>query len=243
MDNMDLLLKEAFEEMVTQEYENRPLDFPEHRFSLKFRIKMYRLIHRIGVKEKDSGEKTSILELYRPIRSTRRLLLLVALILLLLGGTVVAAKTLICWLYQITLEQREDHVKVNENESIISEDELIGAEGNFRKYKLTKLPEGYILMEEMSDEIFKERVEVYKNIEGYFLLFKQSGQGGITIGNVTSDREKLEEITIDDFKGYYMEDDNVGSILLSDEHTLIELSGRFSKEELIALVEEMVPIE
>ena len=48
MDNMDLLLKDAFEEMVTEEYENRPLDYPKYRFSLKFRIKMHRMIRQIG---------------------------------------------------------------------------------------------------------------------------------------------------------------------------------------------------
>ncbi len=232
MDNMDLLLKEAFEEMVTQEYENRPLEFPEHRFSLKFRLKMRRLMKQIDVGEQETEEKTSLLELYRPIRSKRKLVVLIALMLLLLGGTVVAAKTLITWLYQITLEQQEDHVKVNRQETVISEDMT---ESSFQKYKLTKIPEGYQLIDSRTDEGFKESVEVYRNSAKRIFLFKQNGQDEITMGNVTLGREGMEEINVDNFKGYYMEDGNIGSLILSDKYILIELSGRMNKEELIEL--------
>ncbi len=237
MDNMDLLLKDAFEEMVTEEYENRPLDYPKYRFSLKFRIKMHRMIRQIGAEEKNAGEKTSILELYRPIHSRRRLILLVALMLLLLGGTVAAAKTLINWLYQITLEQREDHVKVNENESAISGDETGVSEENFRKYKLTRIPEGYYLVEEKIDKGFKENVEVYENKEGLLLLLRQNGQGESTMGNITSDKVELEEVKINGFKGYFVKDFDTANLILSDGECLIEIFGNFSKEELISLAE------
>jgi len=245
MDNMDLLLKEAFEEIVTEEYENRPLDLPEHRFSLKFRIKMRRLIRRIGTKEREPGEKTSILELYRPIRSRRRLILLIALMLLLLGGTVAAARTLICWLYEISLEQRDDHVKVNREENVIMEngEETAETEKSFRKYKLTKIPEGYHLVSEEVGEKFEEYRVAYMNEEGYALLFRQNGYEDITMGNITYAMKGLEEITVNHFTGYYMEDDNVGSLILSDEETLIELSGKMSKEELLELAEGLELME
>ncbi|MCI9080810.1 MAG: DUF4367 domain-containing protein [Lachnospiraceae bacterium] len=243
MDNMDLLLKDAFEEMVTQEYENRFLDYPEHRFSLKFRIKMHHMIRKIGTEEKGIRDRTSILELYRPIHSRRRLILLVALILLLLGGTVVAAKTLICWLYQITIEQREDHVKVNEDESAISGDETSVTEEGFRKYKLTRIPEGYNLVEEKIDAEFKEIVEVYENQDGYLLLFKQNGQGEITMGNITSDREELEEVKVNGFKGFYVEDFDTASLILSDGEELIQLFGYLTKEDLLALAEGLELLE
>ncbi len=245
MDNMDLLLKEAFEEIVTEEYENRPLDLPEHRFSLKFRIKMRRLIRRIGTKEREAEEKTSILELYRPIRSRRKLILLIALMLLLLGGTVAAARTLICWLYEISLEQRDDHVKVNREENVIMEnhEETAETEKSFRKYKLTKIPEGYHLEEDRFDDVFHEYQIIYMNDDNDVLLFKQNGQTDVTIGNVTYIMEGVEEITVNHFTGYYMKDDNVGSLILSDEENLIELSGKMSKEELLELADGLELME
>lgn len=235
MDNMDLLLKEAFEEMVTEEYENRPLEFPEHRFSLRFRIKMRRLMNQIKVKKEEREDDSSLLELYRPIHSRKRLLLMIALLLLLLGGTVVAAKTLISWLYQVTLEQREEHVKVNRYETAISENETAVTEGSFQKYKLTKIPEGYELIESRTDEIFKESVEIYKNSDKKIFFLKQNGQDGNTMGNVTFDSEGMEEVNVGDFKGYYMEDTNMGSLILSDTNILLELSGGMSKEELMEI--------
>lgn len=36
MDNIDLLLKEAFELLAKEEYENCPNEIPKHRFSLRF---------------------------------------------------------------------------------------------------------------------------------------------------------------------------------------------------------------
>lgn len=239
MDNMDLLLKEAFEEIVTEEYENRPLDLPEHRFSLKFRIKMRCLIRRIGTKEREPGEKTSILELYRPIRSRRRLILLIALMLLLLGGTVAAARTLICWLYEISLEQRDDHVKVNREENVIMEngEETAETEKSFRKYKLTKIPEGYHLVSEEVGEKFEEYRVNYINEDGYALLFRQIKQDENTMGNVTSNREALEEVSVNGFEGYYVEDFDSANLILSDGETLIQLFGVLSKEELLELAE------
>ena len=130
--------------------------------------------------------------------------------MLLLGGTVVAAKTLISWLYQVTLEQREDHVKVNRYETAISENETAVTEGSFQKYKLTKIPEGYELIESRTDEIFKESVEIYKNSDKKIFFLKQNGQDGNTMGNVTFDSEGMEEVNVGDFKGYYMEDTNMG---------------------------------
>ncbi|NBH13156.1 DUF4367 domain-containing protein [Lachnospiraceae bacterium] len=243
MDNMDLLLKEAFEEMVTEEYENRPLEFPEHRFSLRFRIKMRRLMNQIKVKKEEREDDSSLLELYRPIHSRKRLLLMIALLLLLLGGTVVAAKTLISWLYQVTLEQREDHVKVNRYETAISENETAVTEGSFQKYKLTKIPEGYELMESRTDEIFKESVEIYKNSEGYLLLLRQNGRGEITMGNVTSDKTELKEVNVKGFEGYYVEDCETANLILSDGEYLIEIFANLSKEELVDLAEGLESVQ
>jgi len=245
MDNMDLLLKEAFEEIVTEEYENRPLDLPEHRFSLKFRIKMRRLIRQIGTKEREPGEKTSILELYRPIRSRRRLILLIALMLLLLGGTVAAARTLICWLYEISLEQRDDHVKVNREENVIMEnhEETAETERNFRKYKLTKIPEGYHLVSEEVGENFEEYQMIYTNSDDEVLFFRQNGYKDITIGNVTSAREEMEEVTVNGFEGYYVKDFDTANLILSDGEYLIQLFGAFSKEELIEIAKGLALME
>ena len=81
------------------------------------------------------------------------------------------------------------------------------------------------------------------NEEGYALLFRQNGYEDITMGNITYAMKGLEEITVNHFTGYYMEDDNVGSLILSDEETLIELSGKMSKEELLELAEGLELME
>lgn len=198
---------------------------------------MHHMIRKIGTEEKGIRDRTSILELYRPIHSRRRLILLVALILLLLGGTVVAAKTLICWLYQITIEQREDHVKVNEDESAISGDETSVTEEGFRKYKLTRIPEGYNLVEEKFIKMFNEYKVTYLNSNNETLLFRQNGQDEVTMGNITSDRAELEEVKVNGFKGFYVKDYDTANLILSDGDCLIEIFGNFSKEELIDLAE------
>ncbi len=149
MQEMDILLKEAFGELVEQEYQQRPRNLPKHRFSMRFRIKMYRLLRQVGAKSKRLDGGSSMLELYRPVRSKRGLVIILALLLMLLGGTITAAETLVQWLNEIMLEQHGDHVKIFKKETGVMDEELSNGEERFFKYNLAELPEGYRLVEEV----------------------------------------------------------------------------------------------
>lgn len=48
MQKMEEVLRNVFEELTKEEYENRPRDMLDHRFSLRFKIKMalMMLMHR-----------------------------------------------------------------------------------------------------------------------------------------------------------------------------------------------------
>lgn len=246
MQNMDELLRDTFAELVEEEYRNRPAEFPRHRFSWKFRVKMYRMIHQTGGKKRAGDNQASLWELYRPVHSKRRLIVLVMLLLMLLGGTVVAAGSLIRWLHQVVLEQHDDHYEIYKPESEtvenVPETTSVG-EKDFRRYMLTELPEGYELVKKEYKEVYELYREAYENSEGEALLFKQCGGNQGHIGNVTSAEEQLEEITINGFKGYYIQDEDTGNLILSDGETLVELSGRMSKEELMYFAEKLEPIE
>lgn len=240
MQNMDKLLKEVFAEIVEEGYENRPKEVPKHRFSLKFKLKMYRLMHKVGIMEKSPEREGSILELYRPVHSKRRLVALVLLMVMLLGGTVVAAQTIIYWLHEVILEQHDDHLKIyNPNLKAEAESTTTPALEEFHKYRLTEIPEGYRFVEEEYFDSYGLYKMVYENSEGYSLLLRQSVVGNKTFGNVTSDRTEIEEVMVNDLQGYYVKDVDMASLVLSDGEYLIELLGALSKEELISVAESL----
>jgi len=240
MQNMDKLLKEVFAEIVEEGYENRHKEVPKHRFSLKFKLKMYRLMHKVGIMEKSPEREGSILELYRPVHSKRRLVALVLLMVMLLGGTVVAAQTIIYWLHEVILEQHDDHLKIyNPNLKAEAESTTTPALEEFHKYRLTEIPEGYRFVEEEYFDSYGLYKMVYENSEGYSLLLRQSVVGNKTFGNVTSDRTEIEEVMVNDLQGYYVKDVDMASLVLSDGEYLIELLGALSKEELISVAESL----
>ena len=225
MQEMDILLKEAFGELIEQEYQQRPRNLPKHRFSMRFRIKMYRLLRQVGAKSKRLDGGSSMLELYRPVRSKRGLVIILALLLMLLGGTITAAETLVQWLNEIMLEQHGDHVKIFKKETGVMDEELSNGEERFFKYNLAELPEGYRLLEEVYIQRFNEYQITYVNDKGDMMLLRQSGCREGIMGNITSAQQRLEEICIDGFEGYYCQDSDVGNLILSDGNILIELSG------------------
>ncbi len=244
MQEMDILLKEAFAELVEQEYEQRPRNLPKHRFSLRFQIKMYRLIRQVGAKNKRLDGGSSMLELYRPVRSKRGLAIILALLLMLLGGTITAAETLVQWLNEIMLEQHWDHVKIRRMETEGSEREIAGiTENGFPKYKLSELPKTYHLVEERFYEELQEYKLVYKDSRDNILFFRQSGESKDAIGNITSIKTDMEKVKVNGFDGYYVKDNDTASLVLSDGEYLIELFGHLTKEELMLLAEKIQPIE
>lgn len=244
MQEMDILLKEAFGELIEQEYQQRPRNLPKHRFSMRFRIKMYRLLRQVGAKSKRLDGGSSMLELYRPVRSKRGLVIILALLLMLLGGTITAAETLVQWLNEIMLEQHGDHVKIRRMGTEISEGKMIGTtEDVFPKYELSQVPKTYRLIEKRFYEEIQEYKIVYKDTRDNILFFRQSGESKDAIGNITSAKTEMEKVIVNEFVGYYVKDYDTASLVLFDEKYLIELSGSLTKEELILLAEKLQFVE
>ncbi len=230
--DMDKLLEIAFDQLAKEEYEKRLVEIPEHRFSLRFYWKMYPLFQRVGIGKKNHKMGDSPMELFRPIRSRRRMAAIALLILMLIGGTVVAAEPIIHWMQNFYVEQNEDHVKVQNN--IVHGTLKYGRE-NFRKYHLKKIPEGYILNYEEFDEDFQRYEVGYRNTEDSILTLKQTWQEDDMAENLTSDTEAIENVEVNGFSGYYTEDNGIGSLMLSNGVYKLVLEGKFSEKELLEL--------
>ena len=228
MDDMERLLKQAFEEIVKEEYQERPKEIPEHKFSLKFRWKMYWVFRAVKKREENCKSNDSILDLYRPVASKHRLTVIALLLTLLIGGSAIAAEPMIQWLRNYYLRQYEDHINVQKKEE--SENYQ---EAEFQKYYLMELPEGYsVEYEEYNEEFQKNRI-LYNNKADDVLLLRQAWKEKDDLGNITSNREAMEPVEVEGFTGYYTLDKEQGMLILSDDIYIIVLSGCFSKETLI----------
>lgn len=236
MDQMDELLKEAFDQIVKEEYDRRPQKRKEHRFSLRFRWNMHRMMRDMERKprEGDGSEGDSLMELYRPVASGKRRAVLVVLLIMLIGGTVVAAEPVIRWLYNHYIEQHADYVKVQNQEE--SENP---SKNGFQRYEITDIPEGYRLESEEFNENFWDYQVHYINEEENVLFLEQTCQENGNLGKITSDAGSLNEVEAGDFTGYYMTDGSVGSLILSDGTYMVVLSGQFSEEELIEIADSL----
>ncbi|TGY96917.1 DUF4367 domain-containing protein [Petralouisia muris] len=226
---MDELLISAFEETAKDGYNGRVQTLARHRFSFKFYWNMHNLFQISQIRYKRNG--TSIMELYRPIRSKRRLAVIVLLLLMLIGGSSVASEPLIRWLNNFYMEQNNDHVRFQNNENDIS----IGARTTFRKYCFVDVPEGYIMELEKFDEGFQRYAIRYINKEDGILSLKQTWQEEEYPENVTSDKEPMKDVEVNGFTGYYVEDNGMGSLIISNGVYKLVLDGPFSKKELIEL--------
>mgnify|MGYP001077792078 FL=1 len=229
---MDKLLKRAFDQLAKEEYEKRLVEIPEHRFSLRFYWKMHLLFQRVGIGKENHTMGDSPMELFRPIRSRRRMAAIALLILMLIGGTVVAAEPIIRWMQNFRVEQNEDHM-------VIQNDTVDGAlehtKENFRKYRLTEIPEGYSLWMEKFNEGFQRYQISYHNAKEDILSLKQTWQEDDMAENLTSDAEAIENVEVNGFTGYYTEDNGIGSLILSNGVYRLVLEGEFSEKELLEL--------
>ncbi len=230
--DMDKLLERAFDQLAKEEYEKRLVEIPEHRFSLRFYWKMYPLFQRVEIGKKNDKAGDSPMELFRPIRSRRRMAAIALLILMLIGGTVVAAEPIIRWMQNFRVEQNEDHVVI-QNDTV--DGTLEHTKENFRKYHLTEVPEGYSLWMEKFNEGFQRYQTSYHNTEKDILSLKQTWQKDDMAENLTFDTEAIKDVKVGGFTGYYAEDNGIGSLILSNGVYRLVLDGNFSKEELVEL--------
>ena len=230
--NMDKLLERAFDQLAKEEYEKRLVEIPEHRFSLRFYWKMYPLFQRVEIGKKNDKAGDSPMELFRPIRSRRRMAAIALLILMLIGGTVVAAEPIIRWMQNFRVEQNEDHVVI-QNDMV--DGTLEHTKENFRKYRLTEVPEGYYFNYEKFDEKFQRSKIGYFNENGNILTLKQTWQEDDMAEHLTSEAEAIKDVKVSGFTGYYAEDNGIGSLVLSNGIYKLVLEGELSREELVEL--------
>lgn len=238
MDDMDKLLKQALEEIVKEDYENRPQDIPKHRFSAEFRRKMKQAVRMMEAPGKNDAGRSgnSLLELYHPIRSKRKWAVLALLILMLIGGSAIAAEPIRHWLKGFRVEQNSDHVRIQNGTEQTSAGEN---RGEFRRYRLGEVPEGFVLISEKYDREFQKYYVTYVNSEKEVLFLKQVRQESKALELITSDIEQLEMVEINGFTGYYAEDNGVGSLIISNGIYKLVMDGTFSREELIELAEKL----
>lgn len=236
--DMDKLLRQAFDQIAKEEYENRPVEIPEHRFSLRFHWKMHKLFRMSGAGKKEGVGKTggSPMELFRPIRSKRKMAAIALLILMLVGGTTIAAEPFIRWLQNFYIEQNEDNVVVQNNEL---DESVEHTKENFRKYRLTEIPEGYSLESEIYEDEFQRYKLTYSNTSKDILFLKQTWQDDEQPEKLTSNAKALKNVGVSGFSGYFAEDDGIGSLIISNGVYKLVLSGPFSEEELVELTSKL----
>lgn len=230
---MDELLALAFEETAKDGYSSRMKSLPRHRFTFRFYRNMHKIFRMPEIQEKFRKKrvKGSVLELYRPIHSKRRLAVIVLLLLMVIGGSSFASEPLIRWLSSFYTEQNDDHIRFQNDESNIG----IGSRDIFRNYGFKDVPKGYSFISEEFDEGFQQYFVTYSDEEGKILYLRQVWQEDKHPENLTSDIELLKDIEINGFTGYFIEDDGVGSLIISNGTYKLVLSGPFSKKELIEL--------
>lgn len=240
MNDMERLLKEAFDEIVKEEYEKRPKEIPKHHFSLKFHWKMHYVLRSFKSKKKKKNSKkdikkhSSLLELFRPITKKHHLTMISIIMLLFLGGTAVAAEPIISWLCDFYINQYEDHVKLQKKEEA-----TVQPEKDFQKYQLTELPEGYYFEKEEYDEAFQKYQVWFSNGTDKLLLLKQTKQEYDSSEEYTSNLDSLEPVKLCNFTGYYTKDETQGILILSDDVYMLVLSGYFPKETLTELADKL----
>lgn len=225
--DIEKLLKEAFDEIAKEDYANRPTDLPEHRFSLRFRLKMHRMMKETA-KGREAGEP--ILSQGRSFCAKKRVAVAALLVFVIAGGTAFGAEPIIQWLSKFSVEQDGDHFKIQSKEL---DENVEHTKDNFRKYFLTEIPEGYSLKSEEFEEEFQRYVIAYTK-KGDTLLLKQTWQEDKLQERLTLD-EELKDIEVSGFTGYYSEDEGIGSLVLSNGVYRLVLGGPFKKNELVEM--------
>lgn len=240
-DEMDKLLKAAFSQMVEQEYKERPKEFPKHQFSPQFEHSMEELL-RTGkmsdkTRKKDKREY-SLLALLRPVRSKRIILAMVIMMVCLFGATVSGTNPIIIWLHDSWMEQHGDYVELESREK-----EEKPSQGEFKKYELTQIPDGYQLEEEFFDESVGIYYMLYASEGENTFIFKQGKKDNGNFGTISANRKNIEQVEVGEFEGYYVKDSDTENLVLSDgEYTLVFI-GNLSKQKFLEMAESLQKAE
>ena len=68
-------------------------------------------------------------------------------------------------------------------------------------------------------------------------MFRQGRKDNKNLGNFTAERKELEEVKIGELEGYYLRDENLYNLVLSDEEYMLVFSGELSKEEFAVIAD------
>lgn len=237
--DIDKLLEKAFEELAKIEYEQRPTDLPQHKFSLRFHCKMYWSLWKAR-RRKAKKRKKLILEdrdkaltvLYRPLQHKKRVALVLVL-LLFTGSVALSADSVFHFIFDRAIKRQNDHM------GVVYQEWEEHSQEEFQKYEITDIPEGYYLEEEYYNEKFQVYRLVYRDESGHLLYLNQSWQTDGMIGNVTSGSGRREEVEVNGLIGCYVEDEDSKALVLSDGIYMVELNGQFSKERLIEIAKSI----
>lgn len=230
----DSCIDRALGQMVEQQYAARPRKFARHRFSLPFQWKMAKMIRAFESDDREKKETSrSLPKIFRPLRSARVAVAMAAVTVALLGTTVRGTNPIIVWMYETWMVQHGDCVEIEgrDDEEGIADH----TSDSFKKYELTKVPEGY----ELQDETFVKEMGVYQIFyvreDGQMLSIQQYKKDNNNLGNITASRNDMEKVIIGDFEGYYIQDSDMNNLILSDDETMLLFTGVFSKEEFLEL--------
>ena len=224
----DEMLKEALDVVARREYENRPRN-EKHIFSKRFERRMHRAVKRIRRGTPYRGGARELPRLY-PVHSKKRIVLIAAIITMLIGTTAIAQPFLYRLFYR-EIRLYEDHVVFTP----LVEEELED-QGEFVKCRLTRIPQGYEPEFQEYSEVFHNWRLGYVNEEGKVFHVRQSFLGESS-ANITANGMPVEEITVGDWRGYFVPDDRCSSVIFSDGRYMFLVNGWFSKEELIYFAE------
>lgn len=234
----DSCIDRALGQMVEQQYAARPRKFARHRFSLPFQWKMAKMIRAFESDDREKKETShSLPKIFRPLRSARVAVAMAAVTVALLGTTVRGTNPIIVWMYETWMVQHGDYVEIEgrDDEEGIADH----TSDSFKKYELTKVPEGY----ELQDQMYEENVGIYfmyfVNGKQQTLVFQQGKNGNSNLGNITASRKDMEKVTVGSFEGYFIKDSDVNNLILTDDETMLLFTGAFSKEELLEIAEDI----
>lgn len=238
----DSCIDRALGQMVEQQYAARPRKFARHRFSLPFQWKMAKMIRAFESDDREKKETSrSLPKIFRPLRSARVAVAMAAVTVALLGTTVRGTNPIIVWMYKTWMVQHGDYVEIEgrDDEEGIADH----TSDSFKKYELTKVPEGYELQDEMYDEILHMNHLYYVNADGQLFALQQGEKDNKILGNVTANRKDMEKVTVGGFEGYFIKDSDINNLILSDDETILLFIGAFSKEELLELARNLRAVE
>lgn len=105
---------------------------------------------------------------------------------------------------------------------------------------MTEIPEGYSLYSEKFEEDFQRYYIAYIGEEEELLYLQQTWQEDERPENITSDTEPLKDVEVNGFTGYYAEDGENGSLILSNGIYNLVLCGPLAKEKLIELAGNLI---